>query len=113
MVFSLLGFLVALYPITGLCDTRNSLSNMLGALQATDCVQTAAFLRAPNTYERDPLAKPVAHSLPLCLVTAGALNLALRNAHGPKLWVLRAAIVLESALVINNNSVLVRIRTGK
>lgn len=111
-VFAILGILIALSPMPGSCDTRNGLANALGALQATDCVTTVAMLRAPNTFERDPLAKPVSHSLPLCLGAAGGLNLLVRKSHIP-LWVIRLAIMSEALLVANNERVLIHIRVGK
>jgi hypothetical protein len=112
-VLLLTACLVAFCGMQVKADTRNGLANALAATQIGDCVTTAALLRAPNTVELDPIARPVAHSLPLCLAAAGGINLLLRNPHGPKTWVLRAAILIESVLIVNNEGVLIRARIGR
>jgi hypothetical protein len=107
-----LAAILAALPLSASADTRSGLANTFAVVQSADCVTTVALVKAPNTFERDPLAKPVAHSLPLCLAAAGGINLFLRNPHHP-LWMLRLGILLESLAVVNNERVLLNIRVGK
>lgn len=83
-------------------DELNDSANVLLQVQLADATTTRAFMERPNTYERNPLARPFTHSDAAAVGLAIGLNLLARRVfkHSPK--VIKYLAVLD-ALAVGNN----------
>ena len=88
-------------------------ANALAVLQAADCVTTAAFMRLPGTFERNPISRALGanRSLPLCLVEAAAFNIGIRTFDRSRgLWFTKTIATIEAAVVGNNVRLLIHLQ---
>ena len=85
----------------GVASSTLSCGNALLLAQVADDVTTATIIRNGG-YERDPLARPTARSLPLSLAGSFVLNYALRHVTAHRPQTLCAAAVAEVPFIANN-----------